>query len=116
MARIEFQVVEQKMDDLRGYYKGFANPDKNPYRASELNDDEFNFCSGINYALSYITDLFLANDEELETGYEEIDKAVKEITRRAIEEYAQWGYRDLEQIMTSFIDDHGWDEEESKDE
>ncbi len=113
MARIEFADVEQKMEDLRGYCKTTLDDDKNPYKADELNDDEFNFISGMNYVLSYVTDNFLANREV--DGYcelESLEKLLKEHAEHIIDDFAQWGYAELGEIMTSFIDNHGWEEEQ----
>lgn len=112
MARIEFNDVEQKMEDLRGYCKFTADDEKNPYKADELNDDEFNFISGMNYVLSYITDNFLDNREA--DGFcelESLDKIMKEHARNVIEDFAQWGYAELGEIMTAFIDEHEPEEE-----
>lgn len=106
MARIEFQNVEQKMEDLRGYYKGSMDPDKNPYRASELTDDEFNFISGMNYVLSYITDNYLDNYMGAYGLTETTRKMAEEFARQLIEDFAQWGFAELGEIMTSFIDNH----------
>lgn len=61
MARIEFECTEQKMEDLRGFCKTWADPEKNPYTTDKLHDDDFNFISGMNFILSYVTDLFLNN-------------------------------------------------------
>lgn len=101
--RIEFNDVEQKMEDLRGYCKTTYDPDKNPYKADELTDDEFNFISGMNYVLSYVTDNFLANKED-DSKFE--FACGKNKMRRVIEGFADWGYCELAEIMTSFIDDH----------
>lgn len=107
MARIEFKGVEQKMDDLRGYCVTTCNPDKNPYRASELTDDEFNFVSGMNYVLSYLTDNFLnGHSEVFDDEAAVLRKLKKQIASQAIKEFARSGYYDLEMIMTSFIDGH----------
>lgn len=114
MARIEFKDTEVKMDDLRGYCTTYFDPDKNPYRASELNDDEFNFISGMNYTLSRVTDMFLASGPfEMETPYEAVNDFVKSVTEKALQEFVNYGYCDLEQIMTSFIDEHE-DEKEAE--
>lgn len=109
MSRIEFENVEQKMEDLRGYCTYTCNPDKNPYRASELTDDEFNFISGFNYVLSYVTDVFLGNRdvvEGLNSDIKVVDEVIEEITKRAIEGFARFGYSELEEMMTAFIEDH----------
>ena len=111
MSRIEFNCVEQKMEDLRGYCTTTLDPDKNPYRASELNDDEFNFISGYNYALSHATDTYLTNlDIDEFTEIEALKGMVEEIIKKAISDFAQFSYCDLGEMMTSFIDDHESDE------
>lgn len=109
MSRIEFENVEQKMKDLRGYCTYTCDPDKNPYRASELTDDEFNFISGFNYALSRVTDIFLENRDVVESLCSDIkvvDEVMAEITKKAIEGFAGFGYSELEQMITAFIEDH----------
>lgn len=103
MSRIEFNDVEQKMEDLRGYCKTTYDPDKNPYRADLLTDDEFNFVSGMNYVLSYVTDNYLDNNED----FSKMEMGVgKKKLRRAINDFAQWGYSEIAEIMTSFIESH----------
>lgn len=103
--RIEFDRVEQKMEDLRGYYKGWMDPDKNPYRASELTDDEFNFISGMNYALSYLTDSFLGN-LDMADEIQQLAKLKEAIAYKTISDFSEWGYCELENMMTGFIDGH----------
>lgn len=101
MARIEFKDTEQKMDDLRGY--------TDVYKTDELTDDEFNFISGLNYALSRVTDLFVANRdcaEGLTSDIEALDKFLEEMTQKVIEEYAQYGYIEVSELITSFIESH----------
>lgn len=107
MARIEFDNVEQKMEDLRGYCRTFRNPDKNPYRTSELTVDEFNFISGMNYVLSYVTDNFNDNNDFADLdGFPELQKLLKENSDKTIEDFTRWGYAILGEIMTSFIESH----------
>jgi len=109
MSRIEFSDVEQKMCDLRGFCKTTYDDDKNPYRVELLTDDEFNFISGMNYVLSYVTDLYLDNQEDLSKL--EIGVGKKKL-RRAISDFAQWGYAELSEIMTSFIESHDEEDDE----
>lgn len=108
MARIEFDNVEQKMEDLKSY-SPYSNQEDNLYASDELTDDEFNFISGFNYALSRVTDLFIANRdcaESLTSDIETLDNFLGEITEKVIKEYAQYGYIELEELMTCFIESH----------
>lgn len=113
MARIEFDDVEQKMKDLHGYCKMYLDDEKNPYTTDELTDDEYNFISGFNYALSYVTDLFIANREVtgLETDLDEtLDKVLEKCVNVVIEKYAQYGYMELEELITVFLENHEYDD------
>lgn len=112
--RISFK-TEQKLEDLRGYSPHYApgNMD-NPYKASECNDDEYNFLSGMNYVLSFVTDVYLSNAEHTD-GEGTLDKIRAEIRKEVIEDFAQWGYAELGEVMTSFIDGHEDEEEDAED-
>jgi len=118
MARIEFNDVEQKMADLKGFCKTWADPEKNPYTTDKLHDDDFNFISGMNYVLSYITDLFLGNlddyicDEDSET----LDAFKKEIAKKTIEGFAEFGYSDLEQCITAALESEEYDDDFAEEE
>ena len=111
MARIEFDCVEQKMADLKGFQKMYWDDSKNPYTTDKLHDDDFNFISGMNFVLSYITDLFLNNlddyisDEDSET----LDAFKKEVAKKTIEEFAQFGYTDLKEEITYFLESEEYD-------
>lgn len=106
MARIEFSCVEHKMADLRGYCKTYLDPSKNPYTTDQLSDDDFNFVSGVNYALSYLTDNFLDNIEDFIDDDNETLKAMKlQIAKKTIESFAEFAYSDLEMYITSAIED-----------
>lgn len=107
--RIEFECTEQKMDDLKGFYKMYINPEKNPYTVDKLDDDEFNFVSGVNFAISYLTDAFLANYMlELEAGesIKGLLEIKKDIAKATIKEFADYGFEEIADIITSFIDEH----------
>ena len=65
MAKIEFE-CEVSMDELRGFSRVFYDGKKNAYTTDRLNDDEFNFISGMNYAVNHILSNFIENLEELE--------------------------------------------------
>ena len=116
MARIEFNDVEQKMADLQGYYKGFANPELNPYTTDKLHDDDFNFVSGMNYVLSYVTDLFLNNlgDYINDEDSEKLEEFKQEIAKKTIEEFAQFGYSDLGMYITSALESEEYDDDWEK--
>lgn len=106
MARIEFSCVEQKMADLRGYCKTYLDPAKNPYTTDKLHDDDFNVVSGMNYVLSYLTDLFLDNVGDYIDDDNETLKAIKlDIAKKTIEGFAEFAYSDLEMYITSAIED-----------
>lgn len=114
MARIEYGCCEQKMADLRGFCKTWADPEKNPYTTDKLHDDDFNFISGMNYVLSYLTDLFLdyredfINDEDSES----MKSFKQEIVKKTIEEFAQFGYYDIEELITTILDSYEYEEDE----
>lgn len=106
MARIEFSCCEQKMEDLRGYCKTYLDPAKNPYTTDQLSDDDFNFISGINYALSFLTDLFLNNVEYYIDDDTETLKAIKlDVAKKSIESFAQFSYGELSMYITSAIEE-----------
>lgn len=111
MAKIEFNCVEQKMKDLVGYCKTTMDPEKNPYKADKLHDDDFNFISGMNFVLSYITDLFLDNldDFVVDTESETLKQIQMEIAKKAIESFAQFGFSELEMMITSFLEGEEYD-------
>ena len=118
MARIEFKNVEQKVSDLTGYWKGGFNDSANPYRADRLHDDDFNFVSGMNYVLSYMTDGFLANQVDFPTDDEDEDSLIfkikKEIATKTIEDFAQWCYCGVGEYITSALESEEYNEDWEK--
>lgn len=112
--RIEFKDVEQKVNDLRGFYKGNLDPEKNPHKPNLLKDDEWNFVSGMNFVASYVTDLYKENaaddiGDTLEEILEDPELPTTEAKARAflesvLSDFAEWAWGEAGEIITSFID------------
>ena len=117
MAKIEFNDVEQKMADLTGYWKGGFDQSKNPYRADRLHDDDFNFVSGMNYVLSFMTDLFLDNLDDYinDEDSEKLEEFKQEIAKKTIENFAQFCYStDVAEFITSALESEEYDDDWEK--
>jgi hypothetical protein len=86
-------------------------------KGTDLKDDEFNFVSGMNYALNYVTKNFLANasfciiDKEKATT---LEKLTEEIGREAIEEFMDFGACEIGEIITSFLDNYPEEDEDEE--
>lgn len=72
MARIEFE-CDTPMDELRGFSRVFYDGKALGYTTDRLTDDEFNFISGMNYAVNHSLSLILNNLDEME----EMDDSVE---------------------------------------
>ena len=108
MARIEFE-CDKPMDELRGFSRVFFDGKKNAYTTNRLNDDEFNFISGMNYAVNHSLSLILNNLDEVE----DLDDSVKMLhdLKKKIAEMALTAAKngvncEISQLITEFIDSH----------
>lgn len=109
MSRIEFKDTEQKMADLKGFNRITFDPKQNGYTTDKLDDDEFNYISGMNYVISWLTDNFLDNylfDLKSSESNKTIRKLKQEIAKETIEEFADYGFSHISELITSFIDSH----------
>lgn len=108
MARIEFE-CEVSMDELRGFSRVFYDGKKNAYTTDRLNDDEFNFISGMNYAVNHCFAFALTNLDEVEDLNDSIDmlhKLKKNIARMALAAAKNVVNVEISQLITEFIDSH----------
>lgn len=103
--KIEFECVPRKMEELRGYCRMVGDPEKNPYRAAELIDEEYCFISGMNYVLSYILENAMEMDVEEAEG-SLLGQLKQEIGREALERLKEMGDSEMRMILTGFIDSH----------
>ena len=108
MARIEFE-CDTPMDELRGFSRVFYDGKKNAYTTNRLNDDEFNFISGMNYAVNHCLALILDNLDEVE----DLDDSVKMLhdLKKKIAETVLTAAKngvncEISQLITEFIDSH----------
>lgn len=100
--RIIFDKAEQKVEELEGTYYGNK---ENPYKAEGLKDDEFNFISGMNFVLSHLTDEYLETCV-YSTGMKAFDEVLKERDTNLIKDFTQFGYREIESLITSFFNSY----------
>ena len=108
MAKIEFD-CEVSMDELLGLRCAFYDGKKNAYTTNRLNDDEFNFISGMNYAVNHCLALILDNLDEVE----ELDDSVKmlhdlkkKIAETVLSAAKNSINREISHLITAFIDCH----------
>ena len=108
MARLEFE-CDTPMDELCGFSRVFFDVKKNPYTTDRLTDDEFNFISGMNYAVNHSLSLILNNLDEVE----ELDDSVKMLheLKKKIAETALTAAKngmncEISDLITEFIDSH----------
>lgn len=104
MARIEFE-CDTPMDELRGFNDGKALG----YTTDRLTDDEFNFISGMNYAVNHSLSLILNNLDEMEELDDSIDvlhKLKKKIAGMALTAAKNGVNVEISQLITEFIDSH----------
>ena len=108
MARIEFE-CDTPMDELRGFSRVFYDGKKNAYTTDRLNDDEFNFISGMNYAVNHSLPLILNNldeVEELDDSVEMLQDLKKKIAGMALTAAKNGVNVEISQLITEFIDSH----------
>ena len=108
MARIEFK-CEVSMDELHGFSRVFYDGKKNAYTTDRLNDDEFNFISGMNYAVNHILSNFIENLEELEEMNDSVEmlRDLKMQVGKNMLTAAKYSCDiEISQLITEFIDSH----------
>lgn len=108
MARIEFE-SEVSMDELRGFSRVFFDGKKNAYTTDRLTDDEFNFISGMNYAVNHFLSNLIDNldeVEELDDSVEMLHKLKKKIAGMALTAAKNGVNVEISQLITEFIDSH----------
>ena len=108
MAKIEFE-CDTPMDELRGFRRNFFDGKKNAYTTDRLTDDEFNFISGMNYAVNHSLPLILNNLDEMEELYDSVE--ILQDLKKKIAETALTAAKDgmnyeISQLITEFIDSH----------
>ena len=108
MAKIEFE-CDTHMDELRGFSRVFYDGKALGYTTDRLTDDEFNFISGMNYAVNHSLHLILNNLDEME----ELDDSVKmlhDLKKKIAETVLTAAKNDvnceISQLITAFIDCH----------
>lgn len=106
MAKIEFE-CDTPMDELHGFglltYKGIG------YTTNRLNDDEFNFISGMNYAVNHILSNFIENLEELEEMNDRVEmlRDLKMQIGKNMLTAAKYSCDiEISRLITEFIDSH----------
>lgn len=108
MAKIEFE-CEVNMDELRGFRRCFYDGKKNAYTTDKLTDDEFNFISGMNYAVNHFLSNFIDNLDEIEELDDSIDMLQdlkKKIAGMALTVVKNGVNVEISQLITEFIDSH----------
>ena len=106
MARIEFE-CDTPMDELRGFSRVFYDGKENAYTTDKLTDDEFNFISGMNYAVNHCLALVLNNLDEVEELDDSIDmlyELKKKIAETALTAARNGVNVEISQLITEFID------------
>ena len=108
MAKIEFE-CEVSMDELRGLSRVFYDGKKNAYTTDKLTDDEFNFISGMNYAVNHFILNLIDNLDEIDELYDNIDMLYdlkKKIAETALTAAKNGMNCEISQLITEFIDSH----------
>ena len=108
MAKIEFK-CEVSMDELHGFSRVFYDGKKNAYTTDRLNDDEFNFISGMNYAVNHFLSNFidkLDEIEELDDSIDMLQDLKKKIAGMALTVVKNGGNVEIKHLITEFIDSH----------
>lgn len=108
MAKIEFE-CDTPMDELRGFSRVFFDGKKNAYTTNSLTDDEFNFISGMNYAVNHILSNFIENLEELEEMNDSVEmlRDLKMQVGKNILTAAKYSSDiEISHLITEFIDSH----------
>ena len=108
MAKIEFE-CEVSMDELRGFSRVFFDGKKNAYTTDRLTDDEFNFISGMNYAVNHFILNLIDNLDEIDELYDNIDmlyELKKKIAETVLSAAKNSINREISYLITEFIDSH----------
>lgn len=108
MAKIEFE-CDTPMDELRGFSRVFYNGNALGYTTDRLTDDEFNFISGMNYAVNHSLSLILNNldeMEEMDDSVEILHDLKKKIAGMALTAAKNGVNVEISQLITEFIDSH----------
>lgn len=108
MAKIEFE-CDTHMDELRGFSRVFYDGNKNAYTTDKLTDDEFNFISGMNYAVNHCLARVLTNldeVEELDDSVEMLHDLKKKIAGIALTAAKNGVNVEISHLITEFIDSH----------
>lgn len=106
MARIELE-CDTPMDELHGFGLLTYNGKGIGYTTNRLNDDEFNFISGMNYAVNHCLALVLTNldeVEELDDSVEMLHDLKKKIAETALTAAKNSVNVKISQLITEFID------------
>lgn len=106
MARIELE-CDTPMDELHGFGILTYNGKGIGYTTSRLNEDEFNFISGMNYAVNHCLALILDNlgeMEELDDSVEMLHDLKKNIAGMALDAAKNSVNVEISQLITEFID------------
>lgn len=108
MAKIELLGCTP-MYELRGFSRAFFDDKKNPYTTDKLTDDEFNFISGMNYAVNKCLAGFIDDMDDLD----ELDDSVKMLRnlKKEVAKVALFSVQgainyEISQFITEFIDSH----------
>ena len=105
MARIEFE-SEISMKELRGFSR-FYDGKALGYTTDRLNDDEFNFISGMNYAINHYLNKITENlddVEELADGAEMLRDLKKQVAKLILSLAIYNCNIEISQLITEFID------------
>lgn len=106
MAKIELE-CDKPMDKLRGFSRVFYDGKALGYTTDRLTDDEFNFISGMNYAVNHSLSLILNNldeMEELDDSVEMLQDLKKKIAETALTAALNVVNVEISQLITEFID------------
>ena len=106
MAKIEFE-CEVSMDELRGFSRVFYDGKALGYTTDRLTDDEFNFISGMNYAVNHFILNLIDNLDEIDELYDNIDmlyELKKKIAETALTAAKNGMNYEISQLITEFID------------
>lgn len=107
MARIELEGA-RPMEELRGFCR-FERSENSPYTADKLTDDEFNFISGINYAITKMAKSAknCLDCCEIFTDYfEPLQNYKRFIAANAIAYFTEVSQDEINHMMTAFIERH----------
>lgn len=108
MAKIELE-CDTPMDELHGFGLLTYNGKRIGYTTNRLNDDEFNFISGMNYAVNHCLAIVLTNldeVEELDDSVEILHDLKKNIAGMALTAAKDGVNVEISQLITEFIDSH----------